>query len=192
MLSELFNVGDPLSSFGMLLSSMDNLMWLANRILFSAITGVIIIVGLLILLFLKDRKEEIGVYLALGEKKAIVIVQIFFEIMTPALVAISLSLVSGNLISHTLSTHMLEVSLLEQQEEMNRRYGDWGPVVGVDTVWLLSPEELSIEEMLAAYDTSLDVKTVATFFLIGVGTVLISIVGPLLYVTRLNPKKILM
>jgi putative ABC transport system permease protein len=46
--------------------------------------------------------------------------------------------------------------------------------------------------MLATYNVSLDPATIGLFFAAAVGTVVIATIIPMLYIVRLNPKKILM
>jgi putative ABC transport system permease protein len=49
-----------------------------------------------------------------------------------------------------------------------------------------------VSEVLATYNVSLDTTTVALFFAISITTVLVATILPMLYIVRLNPKKIML
>jgi len=182
-------ISDLSNTFGDIAGSMDTMLMIANIVLWVSVGATLVILSLLITLFLRDRKYEIGIYLALGEKKGRVISQILIEVMSVAIVAVSLSLVTGSLLSSNISQQMLHNDLQQRQED-RWQMGGW-----VDIPWelrMFSPGELSMEEMLEMYDTSLDGTTVAIFFGVATGTILISTLAPIMYVMRLNPKKIMM
>jgi len=105
------------SNFGNLISSMDSLLWIADQVLWASVGATVLILGLLIALFLRDRRHEIGTYIALGEKKSRILFQILSEVLSVSAIAIALSLVSGTLISSTLSRQMLQQDLAERVHE---------------------------------------------------------------------------
>jgi len=51
--------------------------------------------------------------------------------------------------------------------------------------------ELSVEESLEMFDTSLDAATISTFVGVGTVVILLSTVIPIAYVVKLEPKKVL-
>jgi len=51
---------------------------------------------------------------------------------------------------------------------------------------------LSPEEMLAAFDMSFNAQTIALFYIVGLATIMVSTLVPVMYVVMLNPKKILL
>ena len=48
------------------------------------------------------------------------------------------------------------------------------------------------EEIQNAYNVTFSFGYIVSYILIGLGTVLLSVIVPLLYILRLNPKKIMM
>ncbi|MHB8097116.1 MAG: ABC transporter permease, partial [Erysipelotrichaceae bacterium] len=74
---------------------------LSNIILYVAIGATILILSLVVILFLRDRKHELGIYLSLGESKSKVVGQILIEVVSIALIAITLSLLTGNSIAES-------------------------------------------------------------------------------------------
>ena len=163
-------------------ASMANMHEVANLVLFMAIGATILLISLLVLLFLHDRKHEIGVYLALGEKKGKIVLQILIELIPLAIIGITLALFAGNLMASGLSHEILRQELanpshrntIEEShalEELGYRF------------------ELSHAEMLEAYEISIDFETVVLFYAIGLGTVLIAAIIPISHFINLSPKK---
>ncbi|MCL1950779.1 MAG: FtsX-like permease family protein [Turicibacter sp.] len=190
MLPEFTMMGDLSNTFGTVASSMGQMQWIADIVLWVAVGATLLILTLLITLFLRDRKQEIGIYLALGEKRSRVISQILIEVLSVSFIAILLALGTGTIISNNISGQMLENDLIARQQEEMMTTGGW-----VDIPWQLrpfSPGTMSVEDMLAAYDTSMDPTAVALFFGVGLGTVLLSTLFPIVYITRFDPKKIML
>ncbi|MCL1950780.1 MAG: hypothetical protein FWF59_13750 [Turicibacter sp.] len=84
---------------------------------------------------------------------------------------------------------MLQNQLLSQQAE------DPWSVNQMDVPWELSafaPAPMSIDEMVEAYDTSMDLTTIFMFLSVGMGTVLAATAVQIGYITRFNPKKVML
>ena len=180
---------DLSQNFGTLMGSMDTLLWIADQILWASLVATVLILSLLITLFLRDRRHEIGTYIALGERKSRILLQILSEVLSVATVATLLSLLSGTLISTALSRQLLEQDLAERVHEQT--------LLGMSNtvpqaLEMFNPGQMSVDEMLSAYDTSLSLTAVILLLAIGLGAVLLSTVAPLIYVMRIEPRKILL
>ena len=88
-------------------------------ILLGAIIATIVIISLLILLFLSDRKHEIGVYLALGSKKKGIIFQIVTEVLILSIIGMTGALFVGNVMASNLSQEMLRNELVNSETIQN-------------------------------------------------------------------------
>lgn len=152
---------------------------LSNTILYVAIGATILILGLVVILFLRDRKHELGIYLALGEAKWKVVSQIMIEVMSVAFIAITLSLITGSSIADATSQSMINmgVGITEGTDVMPYYYGN---------------ETITQEDVLNAYTIQFDMRYVIYLYGVGLGTVLISTLAPMVYILRLKPKKIMM
>jgi len=177
--------------FGHLDSSMENLLWLADSVFYVTIGATILIVSLLIILFLLDRKAEMGIYLALGEKKSRIVGQILLEVLVTASLAFSFAIFTGNLFSDGLSSMLLEQELVRQEQELATGGFSLSHFIPLDLL-VYSPPRMSHEEMLEAFEVSLSLDSLLFFYGVGLGTVLVATVIPIRYVLRLDPKKILM
>ena len=178
---------EPVSGLDGIASSMDTINGLATMILIVAATASVIILSLLITLFVRERRQEIGIYLALGEKRAKVIAQMMLEVLTIALLAIILALFVGNLLAGGLSEAMLR----NDMAAATPNYDDWAMWCPLEHLGF-GADEITAEEALAAYNVSLDLTTVGLFFASAIGTVVIATIIPMLYIVRLNPKKIML
>ena len=187
-LPDFWVVQDLGDSFADVASSMENIGTLANIILYVAVGASVLILSLLITLLLRERKKEIGVYLALGEGKGKVILQMMTEVLVVALVAVTLSLFAGNMLAGGISETMLRNDMATAQgSDMSDHISftnlDWMGFSAVDT---------STEEVMASYNVSLDATTIAIFFTVSIGIIIIATIIPMLYILRLNPRKIMM
>jgi len=181
---------DLSNTFGDIAGSMETMLMISDIVLGVSVGATLVILSLLITLFLRDRKYEIGIYLALGERKGRVISQILLEVMSASIVAVSLSLFSGAMISSGISQQMLQNDLQQRQEE-RMMMGSWS-TEATRTLAMFGTGEMSFDEMMAAYDTSMSGTAVSLFFGVATVTILVSTLAPIMYVMRLNPKKIMM
>lgn len=157
---------------------------MANYILMVSIAASILIITLVILLFLRDRKHELGIYIALGEKRAKVFSQILIELALIAVVGILLSLFTGNMIASSLSQSTIKVQ--EQDESVfDMDYGS-----GEASKY--SKQIFTQKDVVESYKVGLSIEYAVVFFVVGLLTIMLAAVAPLLYILRLNPKKIMM
>jgi|GEM_PF-646390 len=181
------------------LNSMANVHSLMNQALIFITGATIIVLTLIILLYLRDRKHEIGVYLALGEKRGKIILQILFEVLSITTIGIAAAVFIGSIISNQMSDFLLrEAFINETASEINcEMVFDpelcWNPISNLEFNGFGSRQmAMNIEELIEIFDLSLTAQIVSIFFGIGLATAIISTIVPVIYVLELNPKEILM
>ncbi|MCL2559423.1 MAG: FtsX-like permease family protein [Turicibacter sp.] len=178
---------EPLAGgFDAISTSMETLQDIAGWVLWVSIGATLLILSLLITLFLRDRRHEMGVYLALGEKKGKIISQILLEVVVTAVVAITLAVFTGNMISGMMSQNMLQNEIANAQGDRD----PWGSWSQFDQLGFNN--EMSAEDMMEAFDISISIETIGIFYAVGLGAVILSTFAPVIYVVTLNPKKVLM
>jgi len=170
--------------------AMANLQDIADWVLFGSIGATLITLSLLFILTLKDRIIEMGIYLALGEKKWKIYLQVLFEALSISFLAITLALFMGNILSQNLSQAMV-VSEINEQWEARDRF-DWPGGALVFARLAIPNPSLSPEEMIELFDTSLTAETMGVFYLVGLGTVAVSTLMPLAWLLSMNPRNILL
>ena len=187
LLPDIWEMTDLRGANSHIIASMDTVVGVADAIQLGATIAIVAILSLTISLFLRDRRNEIGIYMALGDKKYRVILQILIEIGLVSVLGISFALFAGNFASYTISRNMLEQNLMNQLTS--------GMQYNVELSWelaLFNPRAFSIEELMTMYNVSLEISTVIMFVSIGIVVVLISTVIPILYILKLKPKEILL
>ena len=189
LLPEFHQIEDLSNAFDDIASSMETMQTIANWILYASIIATLLILSLLITLFLRDRRYEMGVYLALGEKKGKIISQILMEVLVTSFVAITLSVFVGNIISGTISRNML---MNELTAEVDDPWGGWRHEWSVFDEIGIPTTTLSTAEMMDQFDVSLTPGTIGLFYIVGLSAVILSTIAPVMYVVTLNPKKVLM
>jgi len=188
ILPEHWEVRNLYNVHGAITNSMDTMGMIADLILWTATGATVVILGLLIVLYLRDRRQEIGIYAALGEKKRKIIGQILVEVLVLAAIGFSLSLFSGSFISSAISNRLVEQNVSTQVKE------DTTPAIYHIPMELMNyhPGKMTEEEMVAAYDTSLKPKEIFIFLELEMGVVLIATIVPIAYLLTLKPKEILL
>lgn len=167
-----------------IIHGMENMQLLANLVLTATIGATLLILTLLVLLFLYDRKHEIGILLALGERKRRIVGQILLEILSLSFLAMTASILVGFLLSDAASQFMIQNELMTSQESTSR----W---TTLDTLGL-TRIPIVAEDIVLAYQVSLDGASILIFYGITLLAVALSTIIPLSYFSRISPKKILL
>jgi len=191
ILPEHWYVTDLANAFNDISSSMETMQGIASWVLWVALGATLLILSLLITLFLRDRRYEMGVYSALGERKTKVISQILLEVVATAFIGITLAVFTGSIISETMSRSMLRNHLVAQQEA-NDSNMFMVSLDGNNLERMGFSNDMTTDEMLEAFEITLNIQTVGMFYAIGLGAVVLSTIVPVLYIVTLNPKKVLM
>lgn len=160
---------------------------ISGYVVLLAIGATLLIISLVVILFLRDRKHELGIYLSLGETRTKVMQQILIELLLISLVAMCLSLITGNLLGKMVSESLIASDAFAQAGDAANSGGTMmigGAGASMPTV--------TTEDVSSAYEVKFSISYILTFLIAGLSTVLLSAVLPLTYVLRLNPKKIMM
>lgn len=159
---------------------------ISGYVVLLAIGATLLIISLVVILFLRDRKHELGIYLSLGEKRSKVMQQILIELLLISLVAMCLSLVTGNILGKMVSESLIASDAFSQTSDVANNGGMMMVGAGAST------PTLTTEDVSSAYEVKFSMSYIVTFLIAGLSTVLLSAILPLTYVLRLNPKKIMM
>lgn len=184
LMPKYYNVKASTDQYDSIAGPIKSMSKLSQYVLIASVGAAIFIISLIILLFLRDRKHELGIYLSLGEKRLQIISQILIEVMLVAIVAITLSVFSGNFLAKGVSSSMMQANT-EQKAS-----GDQAFSIGISEEDLSS--DVTTSDVKNAYQINLSLNFVIVFYLVGLCTILLSTVIPLLYILKLNPKKIMM
>lgn len=158
---------------------------ISGYVVLLAIGAALLIISLVVILFLRDRKHELGIYLSLGETRTKVMQQIIVELLLISLVAMCLSLLTGNVLGKMVSDSLIASDAFSQVDS-----GNAGSLMTLGSG--VGQSSLTMEDVSSAYEVKFSLSYIVTFLIAGISTVLLSAILPLTYVLRLNPKKIMM
>lgn len=178
--------------FNPLEGAMETMHWIARQILLFSIGATLLVLNLLISLYLRDRKQEMGIYLALGERKIKIIGQILMEVVLISLVGMTVAIFIGNAISTPFSDSLLRQELVSEGiwQTGSTFVGEWEVFSQLEFMGI--GREMTASELASLFEISLDTQTIAVFYGIGLLTIMVSILIPVLYTLKLNLKKTLM
>ena len=196
ILPEFITTTDVTASFENVFGVMNQISEVSIFILIFLIGASLLLLSFLIMLLLRNRRSEIGIYLALGEQKWRISFQFIVEVLVITIIAITLSLFANQAVSAQISQHMVRQEMASVQVH--------GPQIVLEIPgigffsqdvslldWLV-PEVQEIEEIIEAFDISLEVIDILAFY---GATILIAMSSTIVsnaYVMRLKPKEVLL
>ena len=172
-----------------------------NIVILVAIAGVIILT-LIVMLMIRERRYEIGVLLSLGESRLKVISQFFTEIVVCMIVALGIASVSGNAVGNLVGQQLLDQQTTAQTTTAantatnnapgapgeNSKSGGRGGMGGMmDNATSAVTLSDDVAELNIAVKPMEILALAGLALLISLLAILISSIG----IIRLNPKKIL-
>ena len=171
---------DNKDSISNVIVPMNNMKDLSNIIVYSSVIASIIIIGLIMVLFCKERKKEMGIYLALGEKKINIAMQLLIETLIVSIIAITLSIFTGNILAKNVSNKMLQNQIVEQNNKIENQNN------------YNSYDLIDEDEIMDNYTVTLGINTILMIYIISIISISLSTILPIYYTLKLNPRKILM
>ncbi|MDF9867643.1 putative ABC transport system permease protein [Bacilli bacterium PM5-3] len=142
------------------------------------------ILSLTVVLFLINRRQEFGIYKALGEKKYKTIGQVAIEMCLIGLIGFSLAISTSSFVAKNVSQTIMKNTQVETTSDNN--------VSASDIIPYLDDSVIDDNYIANNYHIRISIKNVVYVIGIGVITMLVSSVGPSIYILRLKPKNILM
>lgn len=152
---------------------------------------IILIVGAIILaviniLNIRDRKYEIGVLRAIGMSKTKLILSLLTELFIVTVIAFIIGIIGGKLLSQPVTNKMLENEINSQQvqtENTRENFGGRG--------FERPNERRATQNYEDSLTVTLDAKTVIILFSFGLILVIVSGSASAIFITKYNPNQIL-
>ncbi len=158
-----------------------------NIVYLVSIAGAIIL-GLIVMMSIRERKYEMGVLLALGEQRWKLAGQFIVEILVVAILSLGIATVSGNAVASQVSDQLLNQEIASSETTSTPesfRGGGFGKGMTMTAASTANVE--TIDEL----DVSATGKDLGLLAMIGALIAVISALLPSLSVLRLQPKTIL-
>jgi len=174
-----FHIGSFMGfGIGPMSQGMDSMQDIIQNFLRTTIITCIILIGLTILLFFKDRRHELGIYMSLGSKKIKIVAQLILEISFVALPSIILSFFTGGLLANRLNAWLMAEQLI-MDIPTPRNLRQYMNAITLDDIYAIHQISLSWSQVLIIIGVLLLV-------------IAVTVVAPTIYLLRLQPKKILL
>ncbi|MCL1950681.1 MAG: ABC transporter permease [Turicibacter sp.] len=171
-----------------------------------AIGAVAVVMFLIVLIYLKDRKKEYAIYLALGCKRSLLYIQTLFELLLPSIIALVLAIAVGDYSMARVSSAMVMQEYIHQKNELeinpnfitiSQRETQntthlvtfYTQHVGESLMWFVPPAKL--DDLTAAFDLSLTTNEVINFFIMNITGIFLAASVSMVYISIVNPKKLL-
>ncbi|WP_121610714.1 ABC transporter permease [Mesobacillus foraminis] len=164
----------------------ENVASFSNNIVYLVSIAGAIILGLIVMMSIRERKYEMGVLLALGERRWKLAGQFIAEILLVAVLSLGIATVSGNAVADQVSGQLLNQELESAETTVTpdsfRGGGRFGGMQAAQTQSVETIEEL---------DVSVTPDDLGLLAMIGLLIAIVSALLPSLTVLRLQPKTIL-
>lgn len=152
---------------------------IADAVLFFTVAISIAVFTLIILLFLKERRKEIGIYFAIGHRRRSIIAQIWAEVAIVGVLAIGLAGLAGQWAATLFSNELIRLQLIMAQSQKDTLPAHL-------LAKLPTPTEIA-----DLYAIRLDISYLSLLALIVVLTLSLATVLPIINILRQSPKDIL-
>lgn len=152
---------------------------------------IILIVGAIILaviniLNIRDRKYEIGVLRAIGMSKVKLILSLLTELFIVTIIAFVIGILGGKLLSQPVTNKMLENEIASQQNQIENTRANFG-----GRGFERPNEQRANQNYEDSLKVTLDAKTVIILFSFGLILVIVSGSASAIFITKYNPNQIL-
>ncbi|KXX91802.1 ABC transporter permease [Bacillus cereus] len=138
------------------------------------------ILGLIIMLSIKERRKEMGILLSIGEKKWKLMGQLLVEVLCIAVLAFGLSLATGEKVSQKVGDNLLSSEIAKNEDKPE------------DPIAKLSGNPAADVDPVDNIKVSISTEDLGKVGGIGLGIAMLGTILPALSILRLNPKQILL
>ncbi len=169
-----------------------------NIVILVAVAGIIILT-LIVMLMIRERRYEIGVLLSMGESRAKMIFQFFTEMFVTMLIALVIATFTGNIVGNVVGNQLLSQETTTSQTDTqtqqggNNQQGNQNGGPGGGGGGQMGGFNTAVQGSTEIDDLNITVQPKEVAILAGLGLVIsfFSILLSSFGILRLNPKKIL-
>ncbi|KRM89999.1 ABC transporter permease [Liquorilactobacillus cacaonum] len=191
------------STYQSLLTPLNNVKSFANKIVWLVSIAGTIILALIVILMIRERRYEIGVLLSMGEKRVKVISQFFTEMFVVLIFSTIIAVIGGGFVGNYMSKQLVSQSTSTSSTTMtigNGQSQGGMPSGGGNTQGgtpngnggtLRQNSGFSNQQSVANLEVSVSAVSILELFGFGLIIILVAILAGTINVLRLEPKKIL-
>lgn len=149
---------------------------------FITVGSAIFVLALVMFGFMRERQKEIGIYLALGEKKSRITAQMTFESIAVGLVGATLAVICGMFVASFISDMLITMPQADPRDVFMRYPVHAGGYFS----------DISYDSIMQNYKVGITFLSAVYFYIAITATIVAAQLLASIYILRFDPKKILM
>ena len=183
-----YSISTSADSLEKILNPIRNQQQLAQTIAVFSIVAVTLILTLITLIFIKDRRTEIGIIKVLGEKNSRIFIQFFAELWIIVMTGVTVSFFLGNRITGTVYNTLFD-QVSQQIAESESEFASTDSLL--TTSKQIAVQLPQIRPVKNAGLSGLRFEEYILFVCLMSGTIIISEIFPFLYIRMIKPISLL-
>ncbi|MGQ9010355.1 ABC transporter permease [Bacillus stercoris] len=185
------NTNDQL--YQQMVGPIENVASFSKNVVYLVSVAGAVILGLIVMMSIRERKYEMGVLMAIGEKRWKLIGQFLTEILIVAVIAIGLASVTGNLVANQLGNQLLSQQISSSTDSTQTASGQNGqmPGGGGGMGGRMFGHSSSNVDVIDSLNVAVSMNDMLVLGGIGIFIAIIATLLPSISVLRLHPKTIL-
>ncbi|MCY9001459.1 ABC transporter permease [Bacillus spizizenii] len=185
------NTNDQL--YQQMVGPIENVASFSKNVVYLVSVAGAVILGLIVMMSIRERKYEMGVLMAIGEKRWKLIGQFLTEILIVAVIAIGLASVTGNLVANQLGNQLLSQQISSSSDSTQTASGQNGqmPSGGGGMGGGMFGHSSANVDVIDSLNVAVSMNDMLVLGGIGIIIAIIATLLPSISVLRLHPKTIL-
>ncbi|MGO1134447.1 ABC transporter permease [Bacillus subtilis] len=181
------NTNDQL--YQQMVGPIENVASFSKNVVYLVSVAGAVILGLIVMMSIRERKYEMGVLMAIGEKRWKLIGQFLTEILIVAVIAIGLASVTGNLVANQLGNQLLSQQISSSTDSTQTASGQM-PGGGGGMGGKMFGHSSSNVDVIDSLNVAVSMNDMLILGGIGILIAIIATLLPSISVLRLHPKTI--
>ncbi|MCG3230587.1 ABC transporter permease [Bacillus subtilis] len=182
------NTNDQL--YQQMVGPIENVASFSKNVVYLVSVAGAVILGLIVMMSIRERKYEMSVLMAIGEKRWKLIGQFLTEILIVAVIAIGLASVTGNLVANQLGNQLLSQQISSSTDSTQTASGQM-PGGGGGMGGKMFGHSSSNVDVIDSLNVAVSMNDMLILGGIGILIAIIATLLPSISVLRLHPKTIL-
>ncbi|WP_273726767.1 ABC transporter permease [Leuconostoc mesenteroides] len=200
LISSSFSLTSSSETYALLMKPMKNVQSFANKIVWIVGIAGTIILALITVLMIRERRHEIGVLMALGESKFKIVLQLFSELFAVLVLSLVIAGVAGNFVGSAVGKQLVSQQTTATQSTSTgagfgggggQQSGGGGGSAPSGAGRSGQTSMTASGSQVSNLKTKISAKSMAELGGLGLGIIAIAVVAGSTPIFRLKPKKIL-
>ncbi|RKQ21881.1 ABC transporter permease [Bacillus subtilis] len=182
------NTNDQL--YQQMVGPIENVASFSKNVVYLVSVAGAVILGLIVMMSIRERKYEMGVLMAIGEKRWKLIGQFLTEILIVAVIAIGIASLTGNLVANQLGNQLLSQQISSSTDSTQTASGQMPGGGGGMGGGMLGHSSANVD-VIDSLNVAVSMNDMLVLGGIGIFIAIIATLLPSISVLRLHPKTIL-